>query len=129
MPISVEPVGASASAGMATYNVEVDYWGPENWLTFRGDQRPTVGAVMGPRYRRQGHESDALCTVVAARYEPDHDWGDGGKMGRTQLGLVTGDVTAELGHQVAYDIAGADDVPLQHVVLTAFRPIHDGTGV
>ena len=63
---------------------------PENWLSYHGDQRMLIGALMGPGYGGVG-----MSTVVAARFDPDFEWPDGLR-GRTQLGMVSGDVREEL---------------------------------
>lgn len=56
----------------------------ENWLTYRGNQSESLGRLMGPDTFGQVH------TVVAVEFDPDFAWPDG-ELGRTRLGMVTGD--------------------------------------
>lgn len=100
--VEATPAGPRVVDEPTLVEVRLDCWAPENWLTYRGDWRSQVGALMGPKYRRHPLDRNAYCTVVAARYEPDHDWGDGGKLGRTQLGLVSAPVHEELGEVISY---------------------------
>ena len=71
---------------------------PENWLTYNGDHRGSVGQLMGPGW------GVGFSTVVAAEYDPDagrcrvHDIRRCticGPRGQTRLGMVSGDVRAE----------------------------------
>jgi hypothetical protein len=79
-----------------------DHIEPENWLTYHGDQTRLVGTLMGPGYGPTLAET--MFTVIAARYEPNFIWEDRpperNGIGRTQLGLVTGDVRGEMSHQI-----------------------------
>lgn len=112
----------SADLEVAGVQVSADCWSPENWLTYRGDHRESIGLLMGPGYRTLGQpRALAYSTVVAAVYElgtvcdcsallddgGGHLSTDCPGRGRTRLGLVSGDQRAELGYQIA---ARHDDV-------------------
>jgi hypothetical protein len=55
---------------------------PENWLTYKGDRRGSVGQLMGP------NTVGEIATVVAAEFDATAN--------KTKLGLVTGDVRSEI---------------------------------
>lgn len=80
-------------ADVAAYQVQIGCWNPENWLSYHGDQTGRLGELMGPNLFGQP------CTVVGTHHDPEHEWPDG-RRGITLLGLVTGDVRAELGAEV-----------------------------
>lgn len=65
----------------------------DNWLTYHGNAAESVGKLMPERMDGWKH-----ITVLAAVYEPDHEWPDGRK-GRTKLGVVEGDARAH-GQQI-----------------------------
>lgn len=84
----------------------------ENWLTYRGNQSESLGRLMGPDTFGQVH------TVVSADSDPDFVWPDG-ELGRTRLGMVTGDQRSADEQQLA-------DLAIEAQQLTVFAAYKAG---
>lgn len=106
MPLTRDDIAVAGTAATVGYQTEIDCWNPENWLTYRGDHRESVGKLMGPRYQSREH-----CTVVAAIHEQEAN--------RTRLGLATGDVRGEMGERAPYSRTEAGETV--NVVLAVMR--------